>query len=43
MFRIFSIVLSVILWSTLGSIIWALAPILKISIAGADRIHRFFQ
>ncbi len=43
MLNIISILFTVLLWTLLGAVIWAIAPIIQKVIEAAQHVHHFFQ
>ena len=43
MFNIITIIRTVLLWTILGTVIWAIAPIIQKLIEVAQHVHHFFQ
>ena len=43
MLNIISIILTVLLWTVVGTVIWAIAPIIQKLIEVAQHVHHFFQ
>lgn len=43
MFNIINIIFNVLLWTVVGTVIWAIAPIIQKLIEAAQHVHHFFQ
>jgi len=43
MFTIINIILTTLFWTILGTVIWAIAPIIQKLIEAAQHVHHFFQ
>jgi len=43
MFNIITILFNILLWTVLGAVIWAVAPIIQKLIEAAQHVHHFFR
>ena len=43
MLNIITIILTALLWTVFGAVIWAIAPVIQKLIEAAQHVHHFFQ
>ncbi len=43
MLNIITIIFTALLWTVVGTVIWAIAPIIQKVIEAAQHVHHFFQ